>query len=109
LARAWQALQKEQEETGQPHYTILRCRTDQPDLPFAQFATQLEAQLGKPLTEEAARKRVERSRRRFAELLVDEVARSLGTDQPGLVAEELIELGLMCYCRSAISGAERLA
>ena len=102
LARTWQALQKNQEETGQPYYTVLRLKSGQPDLLYASLADQASAQLGRPLTAENLRQLVHRSHRRFAELLVDEVARSIETTEPDQVAEELITLGLMSYCRSAV-------
>ena len=85
---------------------MLRCKTDHPDLRSAQLAEELSARLNKPMTAEGARQLLHRARRHFADLLVDEVAHSLHTDDPGQVAEELIELGLMSYCRSAVSGAE---
>jgi RNA polymerase sigma-70 factor (ECF subfamily) len=104
LARAWEALEKSQAETGQCYYTVLRCKTDQPELRSAQLAEQVSARLGKPVTAEGTRQLLHRARKRFAELLVDEVTHSLGTPEPGQVAEELIELGLMSYCRSAVDG-----
>jgi hypothetical protein len=105
LARTWEALQKNQEESGQPYYTVLRCKTAQPNLHAAELAKQVSGQLGRPITAEAMRQLLHRARRRFAELLVEEVERTLDTTEPGQVAEELIDLGLMCYCRSAVSGA----
>jgi RNA polymerase sigma-70 factor (ECF subfamily) len=109
LARTWEALQKNQEESGQPYYTVLRCKTAQPNLHATELAQQVSGQLGRPITAEAMRQLLHRARRRFAELLVEEVERTLDTTEPGQVAEELIDLGLMCYCRSAVSGAERLS
>jgi RNA polymerase sigma-70 factor (ECF subfamily) len=102
LARTWEALEKNQEETTQPYYTVLRCKTDQQELRSAQLAAQVSARLGRPLTEENVRQVLHRARKRFAELLVDEVARSLETAEPDKVVEELIELGLMSYCRRAV-------
>jgi RNA polymerase sigma factor (sigma-70 family) len=105
LARTWEALEKNEEESGQPYYTVLRCKTEQPELHSAQLATQVSARLGKPLTSENLRQLLHRARRRFAELLVDEVARSLETAEPEQVTVELIDLGLMSYCRSAVKSA----
>ncbi len=105
LARTWEALQKNQEESGQPYYTVLRCKTAQPELRSLELAPQVGGQLGRPMTAEGVRQLLHRARRRFAELLVEEVGRTLDTTEPDQVAEELIELGLMCYCRSAVSGA----
>jgi RNA polymerase sigma-70 factor (ECF subfamily) len=62
--------------------------------------------LGKTLTEENLRQLLHRARKRYAELLVDEVARSLDTAETDKVAEELIELQLMSYCRSAVPGGQ---
>jgi RNA polymerase sigma-70 factor (ECF subfamily) len=107
LARTWETLEKSQAETGQPYYTVMRCKTDQPELRSAQLAEQISSQLGKQVTAESARQLLHRARKRFAELLVEEVTHSLHSPKPGQVAEELIELGLMSYCRSAVSGAEQ--
>jgi RNA polymerase sigma-70 factor (ECF subfamily) len=106
IARTWEALQKNQEEEGPPYYTVLRCKTDQPAARSVQLAEQVSRQLGKLVTAESLRQLVHRARRRFAELLVEEVGRSLHTAAPDEVTEELIELGLMCYCRAAVSGAD---
>jgi RNA polymerase sigma-70 factor (ECF subfamily) len=105
LARAWEALEKDQQESNQPYYFVLRLKTEQPDLRSAQLAIQVSAQFGKPVTGDSLRQLLHRARRRFAELLVDEVGRSIETAEPDQVAEELIDLGLMSYCRSAVSGA----
>jgi RNA polymerase sigma factor (sigma-70 family) len=107
LAKTWEALEKNQEESGQPYYTVLRCATDQPDLPSAQLANEVSARLSKPLSVENLRQLVHRARKRFAELLVDEIARSLETAEPQKVMDELIELELMSYCGSAVQGGER--
>jgi RNA polymerase sigma factor (sigma-70 family) len=107
FARTWEALAKNQEESSQPYYTVLSCKTEQPELHSAQLATQVGESLGKPLTGENLRQLLRRARKRFAELLVDEVARSLQTAEPDQVTEELIELGLMSYCRSAVPPMER--
>ena len=106
FARTWEALETIQAESGQPYYLVLRSKTDQPEARSAQLAAQVGAQLGKPLTGEGWRQLLHRARRRFAELLVDEVARSLETAEPEQIAEELIDLGLMSYCRAAVSEAD---
>jgi hypothetical protein len=102
FSRTWEGLEQNQKESGQPYYTILRCRTDAPTFGSAELAAAVGARLGKPLTAENVRQLLHRARRRFAELLVDEVGRSLDTAEPERIAEELIELGLMSYCRPAV-------
>jgi RNA polymerase sigma-70 factor (ECF subfamily) len=106
LARTWEALEKNEEATSQPYYTVLRCKTEEPELRSAQLATRVSARLGKPLTGENLRQLLHRARRRFAELLVEEVARSLESAEPEQVTLELIDLGLLGYCRSAVQSAE---
>jgi RNA polymerase sigma factor (sigma-70 family) len=107
VARTWEALEKNQKESGQPYYTVLRSKTDQPELRSPQLAAQVSAQLGRAVTAESLRQLLHRARRRFAELLVDEVGRSLGTAEPDQVSEELIDLGLMSYCRAAVTEIDR--
>ena len=102
LARTWEALAQEQEQTGHPYHTALHQRTLQPEASSQELADQLSAALGKALSVDGFRHLLQRARRRFADLLVDEVARSLQTDEPDLLEQELIELELLDYCRSAL-------
>jgi RNA polymerase sigma-70 factor (ECF subfamily) len=102
LARAWEALEELQSKTGQPYYTALRSKTEQPEVRSAQLAEQLSATLGKPYTENGVRQLLYRARHHFADLLVAEVARSLESEEPAELEQELIELDLLCYCQSAL-------
>jgi len=104
LARAWEALAAEQHDGGQPHYTVLKHRAEHPEANSAEMAEQLSARLRpkRPYSEAGIRKVLQRARLRFAELLIDDVAHSLG--QPGReqLEQELIDVGLLPYCRSAL-------
>jgi RNA polymerase sigma factor (sigma-70 family) len=102
FSRTWEALEQSDRETGQPYYIMLRCRTDAPALGSAELAERVGARIGKHLSLDNTRQLLRRARKRFAELLVDEVGRSLDTTEPDRVAEELIELGLMGYCRPVV-------
>jgi len=102
LDRAWEALEQVQQQTGQVLYAVLRFRADQPQLSSAEMAAQLSAQLGKPLSATGVRQTLHRAREKFAELLLDEVARSLQTSDFDRLEQELIDLGLQSYCRSAL-------
>ncbi len=102
LAQTWKALASHQEETGQPFYTVLRFKTDHPALRSPDMATQLRHALAKPLTDAAVRQILHRARELFKELLLDEVRRSLHTTDLARVEEELIELKLLDYCKSAL-------
>jgi len=98
LDRAWNALQKYQTETGQPFFTVLRLRADQPDLSSPQMAERL----GPEWTNGNVRKRLHQAREKFTELLVHEVRQTLDTSDPDLLAEELQDLRLLDYCREVL-------
>jgi RNA polymerase sigma-70 factor (ECF subfamily) len=102
LEQGWNALQAEEKKTGQPFYTFLRFKADNPDLRSAQIAEQVSARLGKPMTEIAVRKTIQRARERFGELLLDEVSRSIGSTRRVDLEAELGELNLLAYCQSAV-------
>lgn len=102
LARAWDALAGFEQETGQPLYTVLRFRADQPDLQAPQMAEQLAARLGKPVTPEWVRKRLHLARAKFADYLLDEVRQTLEEPTEEALEQELVDLGLLEYCRSAL-------
>jgi RNA polymerase sigma-70 factor (ECF subfamily) len=102
LEKAWQALAQFEDETGQPYHTLLRAKSEQPELRSAQLAQQESARLGKALTEAGIRQTLHRARQRFAELLLAEVAGSLPTTHPDALEQELIELGLLHICRHAL-------
>jgi RNA polymerase sigma-70 factor (ECF subfamily) len=102
LDRAWEALAALQERTGQLFYTVLRWRAEHPGAPAARLANELAARRGQPVTEAGVRQTLHRARARFAGLLLEEVARSLGTEAPDALEQELAELGLMVYCRPAL-------
>jgi RNA polymerase sigma-70 factor (ECF subfamily) len=99
LARAWDALQRHEQETGQPYFTVLRYRVDHPQATSGAMAEQLGARLGKPLTPAAARQVLHRARERFAQLLREETRVSLGDTAQDRLEEELAELNLLKYCR----------
>jgi RNA polymerase sigma-70 factor (ECF subfamily) len=102
LARTWDALAEFQEQGGQPYHTVLLAKAKSGQVKAAQLAARLSAERGRPYTEEGIRQLLHRARQKFAELLVEEVARSLQTAEPGRLEQELIELNLLDYCRSAL-------
>jgi RNA polymerase sigma-70 factor (ECF subfamily) len=102
LNRAWEALAAVEQETGQPFYTVLRFRAENADVRSAEMARRLQARLGKPLTGAGVRQTLHRARERFADLLLEEVARSLETAEVDRLEQELIDLDLLTYCRDAL-------
>lgn len=99
LDRTWEALAAKH-ATG---HAALLVRVEQPELTSAAIADQLKDQLDKPMTAAAVRKALERAHEQFADLLVEEVARSLDLPAPDQLESELQELDLLRYCRSALA------
>lgn len=99
MERTWQRLAAEQ-PTG---HAVLRLRVEDPELTSAQMAERLTEKLGRAQTAEGVRKALQRSHERFAELLLDEVAATLERPTAAELGDELQELGLTRYCRSALA------
>src|SRR5262245_8249407 len=74
LERTWRALAEAQPE----YHAVLLLRVANQDMPSPQMAEQLSRQLGKPVNAAWVRQAQHRAQERFAELLLDEVACSLG-------------------------------
>jgi RNA polymerase sigma-70 factor (ECF subfamily) len=107
LNRTWEALAALERKSGQVFYSVLRYRAEHPEARSAQMAREVGARLGKPLTDAGVRQTLHRAREKFADLLVDEVRHSLQTTDPARVEQELIDLDLLPYCRSAFDRATR--
>ena len=103
LDRTWDALARLQDRTGQPYHTTLRYKAEHPKARSAELGDHLSACRHIELTPEAIRQLLHRAREKFADLLVDEVARSLGSADPGKLEQELVELDLLDYCRPSLA------
>lgn len=106
IALAMSALDQEQQRGGQPFYTVLRFGLDHPKMNSRETAQHLNDELKpqRPFTDTSVRKTLQRAREKFADLMIDEVARSLGEPPVAELEQELIELKLLAipYCRSAL-------
>jgi hypothetical protein len=95
-------------------HEVLSFKVRHPDATSRQVANHFEPILGRPLTEEWARKRLWEARAEFADLLLVEVKASLAQPTPEAVEEEIIELDLHRYCRKKLrewqpnAGSERV-
>lgn len=99
LTRAWEALAAAERETGQPFHAVLRLKADQPELRSPDMAAEMSRRLGRPVTAVAVRQLLHRAREKFAQLLLADVAHSLGNADDEQVQQELLDLGLLEYCR----------
>jgi RNA polymerase sigma-70 factor (ECF subfamily) len=102
LARAWAALAGIEDGTDKPYYTVLRFRADHPEMRSPQLAEQFTARLGRPFTSAGIRQILHRAREKFADLLLDELAHSLENPRAEQLTQELVELGLLDYCRPVL-------
>jgi RNA polymerase sigma-70 factor (ECF subfamily) len=102
LQKSWEGVARVEEAAGQPYYTLLRYKTEHPEVRSAQLAEYLRAQRGKVLSVEAVRQLLHRAREKFMDLLLEEVARSVPTTDAARLEQELLELDLLEYCRPAL-------
>jgi RNA polymerase sigma-70 factor (ECF subfamily) len=102
MTRTWEALERIERQTAQPFYTVLRLRMDEPNLRSAEMAARLTVQLCKPISAEWVRKRLHFAREKFTELLLDEVASTLERPAFDELEREVIDLGLLEYCKDAL-------
>jgi RNA polymerase sigma-70 factor (ECF subfamily) len=103
LARSWNQLAELELQTGWPMHTALRLRVEAPQLRSPEFAARLTELLGKPFTAAGARQQLHRAREKFADLLLDEVAQSLQKPTVEGLEQELLDLGLLDYCRPRLA------
>jgi RNA polymerase sigma-70 factor (ECF subfamily) len=96
--RAWDALA----EAQPTFHAVLLFHVQHPEVPSARAAEQLTARLGKPFSPTAVRVLLHRARGKFADLLLEEVARSLGKPTETTLAQELRDLQLLKLCGSAL-------
>jgi hypothetical protein len=100
LQRAWEAL--EQHEHLAPRgiaYTALRLAVDHAEESSESLAARATALTGCAVGAAAFRKQLSRARRRFAQLIVNEIRQTLDHGRAEDVVEELCDLGLMDLVR----------
>lgn len=98
LDQTWKALA----EANPAFHAVLLLRIENPDMPSPEMAARLSEQLGKPVTPENVRKSLQRAHAKFAELMLDQVAESLGEPTDDDLEAELQALDLLRYCRSTL-------
>jgi RNA polymerase sigma-70 factor (ECF subfamily) len=96
--RAWEALA----EAKPTYHAVLLFHVENPEVPSARMAEQLTARLGKPFTAAHIRVTLQRAREKFAVLLLDEVAHSLGACTEAELVQELHALQMLKLCAPAL-------
>ncbi len=106
LDSALEGLRRYQEtQPGNHFHRIVLLAFEHPDETTAMLAARLCEQTGQGLSPDAFRKQQERARRKFANLLVSEVAGGLKRPRPGMVESALIDLRLYAYVRRFLRDA----
>lgn len=95
--RAWESSQ----ESSFP-YTVLKLRSEFPDDSSQQLADRLSRATGREFRADTTRQQLRRSRVRFVELLVAEIASGLPEATPENLREELMDLGLFESVRDVL-------
>lgn len=103
LNRAWNSLLKLERQNGQPFHTVLQYRAAHPEKRSEQMAQELSDQLDKPVNAAWVRQTLHRAREKFAAALVDEVVQTLRQPTINELEQELIDVGLMEYCRPILA------
>ena len=98
LQRTWQSLS----EANAAFHAVLLYRIDNPEASSGLMAERLSESLKKTVNAAWVRKTLQRAHAKFADLLVEEVARSLGAGEAEAIGEELRTLDLLKYCRTAL-------
>ncbi|MCP4854969.1 MAG: sigma-70 family RNA polymerase sigma factor [Fuerstiella sp.] len=98
LNQAWTKL----ESGNKRYYAVLQLRIQAPDLNAREMAELLSQQLNEDIAHATVRKTLERSRVRFAEMLVEAANETLACDSTERLSSELKDLGLLSYCRVAL-------
>jgi DNA-directed RNA polymerase specialized sigma24 family protein len=104
VAAALEALALEEKHEPRGRYTVLRARLQAPEATSEQLAAAISGG-GRPVTAGWVRKRLMEARGRFAELLFDEIARTIDQPTADAVREELVDLGLWHFCRDYVEGS----
>jgi RNA polymerase sigma factor (sigma-70 family) len=99
IDRAWASLA----EAKPTHHAVLILHVENPELPSAGVAERLTDRLGRPFTAAHVRVTLQRAREKFAALLLDEVALSLGACTEADLVQELHAVRLHRLCAPALA------
>ena len=102
FGRAMAALSAYQERTGRPYHDVINLRTANPQLTSSEMAALYSGRSGKVVGDVWFRQNLRRARGCLADLLLDEVADSLGTASHEELERELIILDLLGYCQESL-------
>jgi RNA polymerase sigma-70 factor (ECF subfamily) len=109
FSRAMAALAAYQERTGRPYHDVLNLRISHPQVTSTEMEALYSARSGKPVSDVWIRQNLRRARGCLADLLLDEVAASLGDASFEALEQELITLDMLGYCHDSLRRRARRA
>ncbi len=108
LQNTWNALRDHQKKSkGNLFHACLKAFVEHDDEDSPSLAARVSAATGRSLSAEAFRKQLSGARRRFGELLIHEVSRTISNVTPELLGEELRDLDLLKYVKALLPDAIR--
>ena len=97
LSIAWNALKEFEAAKQTQYYSVLFLRTEHPNSSSEELAIFFSEQTNKQVNADWIRQTLRRSRLKFAELLIEEVGKTLNSNNRQEIRDELAELGLKKY------------
>ena len=97
LSIVWNSLKEFEAGKQTQYYSVLHLRTQHADSSSEQLAKLFSEQIGKTVTADWIRQTLRRARRKFSDLLIEEVGKTLHSNSRQEIRDELAELGLKKY------------
>ncbi|WP_157665009.1 RNA polymerase sigma factor [Mariniblastus fucicola] len=97
LGITWESLKEHESNSGSLYYSVLYLRSQRPKLNSQSLAKEFTEQYQREVTADWFRQTLRRARRKFADLLVQEVGKTIQSDSKQELADELAILGLQKY------------
>ena len=97
LGITWSALQDFESAKQTQYYSVLFLRTEHPSSSSEDLAGLFSDQRGRDVTAAWIRQTLHRARSKFAELLIEEVSKTLNSNSRQEISDELADLGLKKY------------
>lgn len=97
LSIAWESLQSHENEKSNHYYSVLHLRAQNPEASSSALANQFAQLHNKDVSADWIRQNLRRARRKFGELLLEEVGRTVNSTDRNIVDDELARLGLKKY------------
>ena len=97
LSIAWNSLKEFESAKQTQYYSVLFLRTEYPNSSSEELAILFSQQSGNQVKADWVRQTLRRARLKFAELLIEEVGKTLNSNSRQEIRDELAELGLKKY------------